>query len=465
LAILPPPPGLAQHSWYYFALFAAVIAGLMTEPLPNAAVGLIGLSLVAVLSPFTLFDPQIQTRPGFNIAKQTINWALAGFSNPTVWLIGAAFMFALGYQKSGLGRRIALLLVRGLGRNTLSLGYACTFADAVLAPFTPSNIARGSGIVFPIVSNLPPLYKSLPNDPSARLIGGYLMWTSFAACCVTSTLFMTALAPNFLAVEFARKIAHVDISFLVWMRATLPFALPLLLALPLLTYVLYRPGINRSAEAAVWAGRELTAMGPPSRNEIVLGTLVMGAIVMWVAGGSIIDPTLAALLTLSLMLITGVLNWDDVAKNHPAWSTLVMLACLITLADGLGQAGFIKWFAAYVAARVGMLPPELMITALVAVYFLSQYMFAGLAAHTAAMLPVLLGVGLAIPGISPMRLALGLAVSNGLMGVITPYATGVALPYYNSGYIPRAVFWRLGATFGAIFLASLLGIGLPLLPD
>jgi L-tartrate/succinate antiporter len=191
----------------------------------------------------------------------------------------------------------------------------------------------------------------------------------------------------------------------------------------------------------------------------------MGAIVMWVAGGSIIDPTLAALVTLSLMLITGVLNWDDVAKNHPAWSTLVMLACLITLADGLGQAGFIKWFAAYVAARVGMLPPELMITALVAVYFLSQYMFAGLAAHTAAMLPVLLGVGLAIPGISPMRLALGLAVSNGLMGVITPYATGVALPYYNSGYIPRAVFWRLGATFGAIFLASLLGIGLPLLPD
>jgi L-tartrate/succinate antiporter len=40
----------------------------------------------------------------------------------------------------------------------------------------------------------------------------------------------------------------------------------------------------------------------------------------------------------------------------------------------------------------------------------------------------------------------------------------VALPYYNSGYIPAAVFWRLGAVFGAIFLAALLGVGLPFLP-
>ncbi len=91
-----------QHSWYYFAVFAAVIAGLMTEPLPNAAVALIGLSLAALLSPVALFDAQIQTRPDFSVARQTINWALSGFSNPTVWLIAAAFMFALGYQKSGL---------------------------------------------------------------------------------------------------------------------------------------------------------------------------------------------------------------------------------------------------------------------------------------------------------------------------------------------------------------------------
>ncbi len=232
LAVTPPPAGLAQHAWWYFAVFTGVIAALVTEPLPNPAVGLIGLTLVSVLSRWTLYAPADLAKPGFNVVSQTINWTLSGFGSTTVWLVGGAFMFALGYQKTGLGRRIALLLVRALGKNTLSLGYATTFAECLLAPFTPSNTARGAGIIFPVVNNLPPLYDSNPRDPSSRRIGGYIMWTTFAANTVTSTLFMTACAPNFLAREFISRIAHITISYGQWMRASVPFALPLLLALP-----------------------------------------------------------------------------------------------------------------------------------------------------------------------------------------------------------------------------------------
>src|ERR1700761_1687698 len=63
IALLPPPPGLAPHAWYYFALFSGVIAALVTEPLPNPAVGLIGLTLAAVLSRWTLFGPADLARP------------------------------------------------------------------------------------------------------------------------------------------------------------------------------------------------------------------------------------------------------------------------------------------------------------------------------------------------------------------------------------------------------------------
>src|SRR5437588_622269 len=83
--------------------------------------------------------------------------ALLPFSSGTVWLVFGAFMFALGYDKSGLGRRIGLLLVRQLGRRTLSLGYATMLADTILAPVTPSNTARSAGTLFPIVNSLPPL--------------------------------------------------------------------------------------------------------------------------------------------------------------------------------------------------------------------------------------------------------------------------------------------------------------------
>lgn len=463
LALLPPPTGLPQFAWYYFAIFAGVVVALVLEPLPNPAVGIIGISLVAVLSSFVLFSPADVAKPGFGVASQAIRWMLSGFSSSTVWLVGGAFMFALGYAKTGLGRRIALLMVRGLGRNTLLLGYATTFADTVLAPFTPSNTARSAGTIFPVVNNLPPLFDSNPNDPSARRIGGYIMWTTFAACCVTSSMFMTALAPNFLALEFIRKIVHVEITYAQWMQASLPWTLPLLLALPVLSYLLYRPGITHSVKARDWAAGELKKMGTVSRKEITLLVLVLLAIALWVLGGELMDAATAAFFVISLMLITRVITWDDMAKNHAAWTTVVLLATMVTMADGLAKVGFIKWFAEYVAAHVGGYSPTAVVVTLVAVYFLSHYFFASLTAHTTAMMPVMLAVGMGIQGVPADKLALALAMTTGIMGVITPYATGPALPYYNSGYIPPAHFWRLGAIFGLIFLGALLAIGVPVL--
>jgi len=120
-------------------------------------------------------------------------------------------------------------------------------------------------------------------------------------------------------------------------------------------------------------------------------------------------------------------------------------------------------FAALVAAHVGGLSPTLVIVALVTVYFFSHYFFSSLTAHTTAMMPIMLGVGLGIPGLPPERLAVGLALTTGIMGVISPYATGAALPYYNCGYIKSSEFWRNGTIYGAIFLAALLLIGIPLL--
>jgi len=463
IAALPAPQGLEPHAWYFFAIFAGVIAGLVTEPLPAPAIGLIGVTSVAILAPWVLFSRAELAKPGFKIAEEAMRWALGGFGSGTVWLVVGAFMFALGYEKSGLGRRIGLQLVRKLGKNTLSLGYATTFADTILAPFTPSNTARSAGTLFPIVNSLPPLFGSLPNDPSAKKIGSYLMWTTFAAGCITSSLFMTACAPNFLAIEFIRKIAKVEITYPQWMLGSVVFALPLLLALPLLAYWLCPPTLKRSEEAPRWAKEELAKMGPPKRSEIILAVLVVIAILLWIFGGEIVEPAIAALAVIALMLVFRVVTWGDMAKNGGAWTTFTLLATLVTLAGGLSKVGFIKWFADYVGTHLVGLPPTATILVLVTVYYFSHYMFASLTAHTTALMPVMLGVGLAIPGLPADKLALALAMTTGIMGVITPYATGPGLAYYESGYLPSALFWRLGTIFGFICLGALLVIGIPVL--
>ncbi len=461
LAFVPPPAGLAPHAWCFFAVFIGVVMGLILEPLPGAAVGLVGVTVVAALAPWTLFTPAELAAPGFSAPGRAIDWALSGFANSTVWLAFSAFMFGTAYDRTGLGRRIALSLVRAMGGRTLFLGYAVMLSDTILAPFTPSNTARSAGTVFPIIRGLPPLYGSMPNDPSARRIGGYILWTGFATTCVTSSLFLTALAPNLLAIELIRKTGGVEITWLQWFLAFAPAGIPLLLALPLVVYLVYPPTLKHSAEAPAWARQELAKMGRLSAREVAVAALALAAVLMWIFAGAHLNPTTAALLVLGLMLFGGVMTWDDVVANREGWKALTLLATLVTLADGLYRTGFVGWFAQTVGAAMTGLSPGMTIIGLVAVYFFSHYLFASLTAHATAMLPILLSLGASMPGVPFEKLALMLGLTQGIMGVLTPYATGPAPVYANSGYITTAEFWRLGSVFGIIFLAALLLLAAP----
>ena len=461
IALIPAPAGLPQFAWYYFAIFVGVIVGLMFEPLPGGAIGLIGVALVTVLSEFVFFSPEQLAKTGFNPARASLSWALSGFSNTTVWLIFGAFMFALGYEKTGLGRRIALLLVRAMGRKTLTLGYAVTIADLLLAPFTPSNTARSGGTIYPVIRNLPPLYDSKPNDPSMRRMGSYLMWVALAATCVTSSMFLTALAPNLLAVELVRKTAQIEFTWVQWFMAFAPVGILLLALVPLLVYWIYPPEVKEGAEVPAWAAKELGKMGPLSQREITLGVLVLIALLLWIFGGKIMEATTAAILVISLMLLLKVVTWDDITANKAAWNTLAWFATLVALADGLTRVGFVKWFAESVAGQLSGVSPTVAVIALLLINFFGHYLFASVTAHVTAMIPVLLAVASTIPGINMTTVALGLCLQLGIMGILTPYATGPSPVYYGSGYLPAADYWRLGAIFGVIFFAAFMVIGVP----
>src|SRR5438093_7018424 len=92
IALLPTPSDLAPHAWYYFAVFATVLVALMVEPVASAGVALIGMTAIAVTG--LVFTPAQRADPGFKLPAEAIKWALAGFSNSTVWLIFGAFVFA-----------------------------------------------------------------------------------------------------------------------------------------------------------------------------------------------------------------------------------------------------------------------------------------------------------------------------------------------------------------------------------
>ena len=449
IVLTPVPQGLTANAWRYFALFAAVITGIITEPIAPAALGLAGVGVATV---FQL----VRATPA-----DATNWALSGFANSTVWLIFAAYMFALGYSQTGLGKRIALHLIKAMGGRTLGLGYAVTLADLILAPFTPSVTARSGGTIYPIVRNIPELYGSRVEDGTARKIGAYLLYTAFASSVVTSSMFITGLAPNALAISLIAKATNVTISWVDWFKGFAPVGVTLLVVLPALLYKIYPPEIKEAPKTSEWAREQLRQMGAITRHEATLLVLVTGALVLWIGGAEYIDPAMVAILVVVLMVMFRVIPWNDMIGNAQAWNVLVWFATLVTLAGGLAETKFVDWVAQSIAPRLAGLSAFMTIVALVGAFYFLHYLFASITAHTATLLPVFLGIAIKISVVSPVAWALLFGYSLGLFGILTPYASGQCPVYYGSGYITRREFWVLGLILGIIFFAVYIAIIVP----
>jgi DASS family divalent anion:Na+ symporter len=433
--ILPIPTGLPPAAKHLLAIFVGTIIGLLLQPLPQGAVVLIGLSLAAITGVLSPGD------------------VLAGYSDSTVWLIVAAFLLARGFTLTGLGRRIAYLLVRLLGGSMLGLGYALTAADAIIAPAMPSNTARGGGVLFPVVRSLSSCLGSEPG-PTAHRAGAFLMFNSFQINLVTSALFLTAVAPNVLIAKLAGASLGYSITWILWFRSALVPAVISLAILPLLFYRLLKPELVRSEEAPSLARKELNRLGPVSKGEVCMLLVFLITLLLWATGQwTGLNATVIALTGVAMMVVLGVFSWQDVIGERNAWDALVWFGGLVSLASGLSKLGAIDVLASGVRSALGNVrfwPAALVLLLLVYVY--SHYFMASMTAHaTAFYVPFCLlatTVGAPVP-----LIAMVFGFMNSLNAGTTTYGTGPAPIYFGAGYIEQATWWRCGLIASLVNLA------------
>lgn len=438
----PVPVGVKKEAWHLLAIFVATIFGLILTPLPMGAVVVIGV----MMTTFT------------NVLK--IGPALSGFANNTVWLIVAAFLIARGFISTGLGRRISFGFIRAFGRKTLGLAYAIVASELVLSPATPSNTARAGGIIYPIVRALSSTFGSEPGA-TARKIGAFLMKMEFQATVITSAMFMTAMAPNPLIAELAKKTANISISWGMWALAAIVPGLLSLIIVPLLLYKIFPPEIKATPQAAEMAQKELEKMGPMKKTEKIMLFVFFLILALWVtAEWNQIDATVVALLGVSIMLITGVIRWDDVLAEKGAWDALIWFGGLVMMASQLNTLGFMKWFATTVGNSLAGWTWLSALIVLMLVYFYSHYGFASTTAHVTAMFPAFLAVAVAVK-VPPYLAALTLGFFSALNAGITHYGTGPAPIYFNAGYIDQKAWWKFGLIVSFVNIIIWMGVGFP----
>ncbi|HEX9564728.1 MAG TPA: anion permease [Gemmatimonadaceae bacterium] len=427
------PDGIAPESWRLFAIFAATIVGSIVQPLSAGAVVFLGVCAIAVTGTMTPVD------------------SLRGYADPIVWLVLCAFFIARGVLRTGLGRRIAYQFIRVLGKRSLGLSYALVGTDTLLATIVPSNSARAGGIVFPVARSLAEAYDSTPG-PTARRLGAYLMTTVYQGDVIASAMFLTGQASNVLIAKFALDAAGYELSYATWALGAIVPGIAALLLAPLLIFRIFPPDVKRTPHATEFAREELARMGPMTRDEkmmLLVFVLVAG---LWITQSlHSIHYAVVALIGVAVLLLTRVLDWDDVMSQRPAWDVFIWYGGLVRMADALSQTGITRRFAEVMAGMTVGWAWWAALAILLLIYFYAHYGFASITAHSTAMftpfLVVIIGAG------APVGLAvLGLAYFSNLSACLTHYGTTPAPIYFGARYVSQREWWRIG------FVTSLLTI-------
>ncbi|MEE1944525.1 anion permease [Pedobacter sp. KR3-3] len=445
---IPVPDGVKPNAWHLLAIFVATIVGIILKAASMGSMAMIGITLCAVTQVLAPGDP----------AKSVAN-ALSGFGNSTIWLIGLAFFIARGFIKTGLGTRLAYLFIRLFGKSSLGLAFGLNTADLLLAPAIPSNTARAGGVIFPIMKSIAVNMGSEPDKPEThRKIGAFLTLSSYNANMITSVIFLTATASNPMAQKFAKDLG-ITITWGSWFLAAVVPGLACFLLAPLFLYKFYAPELKKTKDAPAMAAQKLKEMGKVSTEEWLMVATFIILLVLWIFGSLFsVDATTGALIGLCILLLCGVLTWEDVKSEKGAWDTIVWFSSLVMMGSFLNSLGFIGWFGNLISSKMAGISWQLAFPIIILVYSYCHYMFASATAQAAAMYSAFLAVGISV-GVPGTMLAIFLGACATLMGSITHYGHGPAPIFFGSKYVDMNEWWKFGFFISLLFLLVWFVIG------
>lgn len=433
ILLIPVPNGVEPKAWHLLAIFVATIVGSIVRPISGGAVVLLGVTAIAVTNTLPVKD------------------ALSGYADPFVWLVLAAFMLSRGMIKTGLGRRIAFLFIRFLGRSSLGLGYSLIMTDYLLAAVIPSTGARAGGVVFPIAKSITEAYDSRPG-PTEKKLGAFLMVVLYQCNVLSCTTFLTGQASNPAIAGFALKVTGIELTYSKWLIGAIVPSLISLLVIPLLIYRLFPPEVKETPAASDMASEELKAMGKMKSGEWLMLIIFLSCVTLWLTKSwNGIDYAVVALLGMAALLLSNVLSWKDVISERDAWDVFIWYGGLVQMAYALSKTGIMEKFANSVASVTSGWTWGFALIVLLLIYFYIHYGFASITAHSAAMYIPFLSVIIAA-GAPPILAVLALAYASNLSACLTHYGTTSAPIYFGAGYVKQRTWWLLGLTVSIPFL-------------
>jgi DASS family divalent anion:Na+ symporter len=298
----------------------------------------------------------------------------------------------------------------------------------------------------------------MPEDESKRRLGGYLMFCGMASLSVSSALWLTATSANPIGAGIAAQYG-VKIDFAAWLLAASLPALTAIVALPLLLYRLFPPGVTDTAGAPEAARKELRTMGRLSRDEWIVAVVFAFMVTGWIMGAALnLSLTAVAFAGLGVLLATNVLTLEHI--HGSTLVTFLWLAVLVAMSGQLNELGFMGYVGTQLTALLGDMDWRVAYVALLVLYVFMHYLFVSQSTQILALFGVFLDVAVRA-GVPAPLMAFALLFASSYFSTITPQGGSQNVIFVGAGYLTQGELYRLGLLTTTFCLAVFLVIGTP----
>jgi len=473
--VLPAGEGGLSAGGRATAACAALMATWwLTEAIPLAATALLPI----VLFPLAGVLPLGQTT--------------ARYAHELIFLFMGGFLLALGMQRWGLHRRIALTTILIVGTRPRRLIAGFMLATAMLSMFV-SNTATAVMLV-PIGLSVIDLVDRRLGEAggdgadSGPFATALMLGIAYAAS-IGGVGTLIGSPPNTLLAGFVEERYGVTISFAAWMRVGLPLvAVFLPLAWLYLTWVAHPVRLARIPGGRAMIREQRAALGPMSRAEWAVFVVFVCAALAWItrpqlgvlgerlgwgAFAALSDTGIAMLAGLALFVIPVdlrarrfVMDWET-AERMP-WGVLILFGGGLALARAMEVNGVDVYIGSAFSGAGAM--PLILLIALVTTVVIFLTELTSNTAVASALLPVLAGVALELGIGEHLSLLLPAAIAASFAFML-PVATPPNAIVFASGRVTIGQMARAGLVMNLIgvvlvtlatwALLPLLGVSLP----
>ncbi|MCG8420993.1 MAG: SLC13 family permease [Proteobacteria bacterium] len=409
--------------------------------------------------------------PALGIAS--LKAVTANYGKPTIFLFLGGFVLALGLQRSGLHRRIALHIVNRVGSHPARLVLGFMLACALLSMWI-SNTASVM-VMMPIALSVLDEAIEAGTDKKAVAVAGTAVMLGIAyAADMGGMATPVGTPPNLVLIEMQSELFPdaPAISFAQWMAMGLPIAAIFLsvgwLIMTRFVFRLPRTPMFGGSQAIRTA---IDKLGPVRRDEWLAGGVFAAIAALWMTGSGLQlgdsfripgwrdidalaqlgDGAVAILGAIVLFMIPSadhkgeaLMNWDT-ATRLP-WGILLLFGGGFALAAGFQSSGLSETIGQAVAGLKGV--PIILIVLIVCTVLTFLTELTSNTATTNLVLPILAQAAVAL-AVDPRFLMIPATLSASC-AFMMPVASPTQAIVFSSGYITIKQMVRAGIWFNLL---------------